>query len=195
MLKRVETTLSEPSRNFWIDCLVFVLLVALGGVGRHWLIELPNFTPMAAVGIFAGFYFRRVTVALLVPLAAMAIANVWLPIYGSLLIATVCYTAFFLPVLLPRLLRRAPRMAQAAAYGLLPAIAFYATSNFAEWAAGSMYKRNFAGLIECYTVAIPFFRNNIAGDIFYLALVFGTYAIVQAASVRQARRAYAVVRS
>lgn len=189
MLKQIESTASDESRSLWMDAAVFVLLVALGAAGRHWMLDWPNFTPMAAISVFAGFYFRRLAVALLVPLAAMAIANVWLPTYNSILMGAVCYAAFFLPVLLPRWMRNLPQVAQATAYGLVPAVTFFIASNFAEWAAGSMYPRNFAGLVECYTLAIPFFRTMVAGDLVYLAVAFGTYATVQAVTARHARNA------
>jgi len=177
---------SEETHNLAVDCLVFVLLVAFGAIGRHLTMDWPNFTPLAAVSVFAGFYFRRLSVALLVPLAAMAIANVWLPTYNNMFLATACYAAFFLPVLLPRLLKSAAKPAQAVAYVLAPALVFFLVTNFAVWATSSIYERSFAGLVECYTLAIPFFRTQLAGDLFYLAVVFGTYAMIRAAAPKLA---------
>ncbi|MFN7312544.1 MAG: DUF6580 family putative transport protein, partial [Bacteroidota bacterium] len=34
-------------------------------------------------------------------------------------------------------------------------------------------------LMECYTAAIPFFRNSFAGDLFYTTILFGGYYLIQ----------------
>jgi hypothetical protein len=38
-----------------------------------------------------------------------------------------------------------------------------------------MYPLSFEGLIACYSAAIPFFQNTLAGDAFYVTLLFGSY--------------------
>jgi hypothetical protein len=45
------------------------------------------------------------------------------------------------------------------------------------WTTG-YYGYSFGGLIECYTMAIPFFRNTLAGDVVYVALMFGVYELI-----------------
>jgi hypothetical protein len=32
-------------------------------------------------------------------------------------------------------------------------------------------------LVECYIAALPFFRNALAGDLFYAAVLFGSYEL------------------
>jgi hypothetical protein len=34
-------------------------------------------------------------------------------------------------------------------------------------------------LVACYTAAIPFFQNTIAGDLFYVTLLFGGFAVAE----------------
>ncbi len=51
------------------------------------------------------------------------------------------------------------------------------------------YSRNFSGLLTCYVAALPFlgtnapplgfFGNQLAGDLFYTALLFGAYALLR----------------
>ena len=38
-----------------------------------------------------------------------------------------------------------------------------------------------AGLAACYVAAIPFFQNTVAGDLFYAALLFGGFALLERA--------------
>jgi hypothetical protein len=63
--------------------------------------------------------------------------------------------------------------------GLGTGVGFFLTSNFAVWAFGNIaYAKNLAGLIECYTKAIPFFRNGIISDVVFSLVFFGIGALV-----------------
>jgi len=64
------------------------------------------------------------------------------------------------------------------AISLLASIQFYIITNFAVWIFGTMYSKNLAGLINCYFMAIPFFRNTILGDLFYIGVLFSAYSLV-----------------
>jgi hypothetical protein len=45
------------------------------------------------------------------------------------------------------------------------------------WAFESDYPKTLAGLYACYLAAVPFFRSMLAGDLFYLAVLFGCAAV------------------
>jgi hypothetical protein len=47
---------------------------------------------------------------------------------------------------------------------------------------GWFYPRTAAGLLECYTMAIPFFRNSLLGDIGDAAVLFGLFELVEHSS-------------
>ena len=42
---------------------------------------------------------------------------------------------------------------------------FFLLTNFGVWILG--YPFTFAGLVSCYTMALPFFVNTIVGDLFF----------------------------
>ena len=46
------------------------------------------------------------------------------------------------------------------------------------WVATPLYQKTFSGLITCFVMAVPFFRNTLFGDIFYVAIFFGVYELV-----------------
>ena len=160
---------------------VFLLLVAIGVCGR-WGQPEWCFTPIAAVSVFAGFYFGRLWVAALVPLSCLVLSDLILPAYDHLAVMLMTYLSMIVPVALGRLLRSGQsgtgKVMRWAACGLIPATLFFLTTNFAVWAFKSNYEKTWAGLAECYLAAIPFFRWMLAGDLFYLAVVFGCYALV-----------------
>jgi hypothetical protein len=88
------------------------------------------------------------------------------------------YAALLLPVLMGRDLRRRFSMVRLGGYAVLPAVTFWLTTNFAVWLLHDMYPRTATGLLACYAAAVPFFRSMVTGDLFYLAVVFGSYVLV-----------------
>jgi hypothetical protein len=165
------------------DLLVFALLIAIGVAGR-WGQPEWCFTPMAATAIFAGLYFSRVAIAVLVPIAILAISDLLLPAYNSIPVMIATYAVMIVPVWFGRSQRgEQPRwsaVSRWAMFGLLPATLFYFVSNFAVWAFQSDYERSSAGLAKCYWAAVPFYRWMLAGDVFYLTVLLGCLAIAGA---------------
>ena len=175
------------NRETTTQAVVFCLLVAIGVVGR-WGQPDWCFTPMAAVALFAGYYFARRLTALMVPLSVMAISDTLLPAYDRLGVMLAVYAILLLPVLLGGLLRRKMSLGRMAASVTLPATAFWLVSNFAVWSFRDLYPHTAAGLVTCYAAAIPFFRSMFVGDLFYVTLIFGSYALAtSAASAKVAR--------
>jgi len=162
------------------DLLVYLLLVAIGVAGR-WGQPEWCFTPTAAAAIFAGYYFPRVWVAVLVPLAILAISDLLLPAHDSIEVMLATYAVMTVPVWFGRIMAGSERSWSSvwrwALCGLAPATLFWIVSNFAVWAFQSNYPPTLAGLAACYWAAAPFFRWMLAGDLFYLALLFGCLAL------------------
>jgi len=52
-------------------------------------------------------------------------------------------------------------------------------TNFGVWISGLTYPKTWEGLLACYTAAIPFFWNTLAGDLFYVGVLFGAFAFLQ----------------
>jgi hypothetical protein len=58
-------------------------------------------------------------------------------------------------------------------------VLFFAVSNFGTWLTSGMYSHDIAGLEACYVAAIPFFQNTLAGDLFYVTLLFGGLRVAE----------------
>lgn len=156
------------------DAAVFLLLIAIGVAGR-WAQPEWCFTPIAATTIAAGYVFARWQIAVLVPLAILGISDLILPTYDNLVVMLVTYIVMMLPVWLGQSLRDASSgkaaLARGLLCGLLPATLFFVATNFAVWAFQSEYPLTWAGLMQCYVAAVPFFRWMLAGDLFYLSVL------------------------
>jgi hypothetical protein len=149
-------------------------LVVLGVAGRL-LPHAPNFTPVAACALFAGFLFGR-RAAFAVPLVIMLAGDALIGFYDYRIMAAV-YAATAFPVLLGPLVRSRLPVLWLGAFSLLSSVIFFLSSNLAVWAFGSIYERTWSGLLQCYTAALPFFRYTVAGDLVWSAGLFGAYAV------------------
>ena len=60
---------------------------------------------------------------------------------------------------------------------LLSSVVFFLVTNFAHWLFMEMYPQTLAGLLTGYAAALPFFKYQLAGDLFWSAMLFGGYAL------------------
>ncbi len=65
-------------------------------------------------------------------------------------------------------------------------VSFFVVSNLAVWGAWNMYPKTFAGLMTCYTAALPFFRRGFEGDMLFTAVMFGLPVVAGAVAHRMA---------
>ena len=172
--------MTENRNRSLSDIVVLFLLVAIGVAGR-WGQPQWCFTPTAAAAIFAGYYFSRLYVAALVPFAILLISDLSLPAYNSYGVMIATYAIMMVPVYFGRLLRQPADALHTAlrwiVCGLVPATLFFLVSNFSVWAFQSDYAKSWAGLVHCYWAAVPFYRWMLAGDVFYIAVLFGVAAV------------------
>ena len=164
---------------------VFVTLLAVGTAIRILLRDLPNIAPVAALSLFAGYYFRSRLVAATLPVAVMVISDSVIGAYTWQMMILV-YLMLVFPIALRKPLRRyfairADNSAARAVLGLAIcslgiSFAFFLVTNFGSWIWFDTYAPGWAGLWQCYAAALPFFRHTLASDFLFGCLFFGTYA-------------------
>jgi hypothetical protein len=143
----------------------------------------PNVTPIAAMALFGGAYFRDWKIAFSLPLAAMLLSDLVLGfgVYGmaSMKSQPVVYLCMLLTVGIGRLIQTRRSVPTIASATLASSLMFYFVTNFAVWAFDSLYPKTWDGLMACYIAAIPFFRNSLFGDAFFAIVLFGGFAILE----------------
>jgi hypothetical protein len=137
-----------------------------------------NFAPVAAIGLFAGYYFSR-RMAVVIPLIGMLVSDLFIGFYHMPVMFSV-YFALLLPVVLGAVLRKHGNLWNGITFTMASSIFFFALTNLAVWAFSGMYERTASGLLQSYAMAIPFFKYTLAGDLSYSALLFGAYFAVVA---------------
>lgn len=145
----------------------------VGAMGRF-LPHPPNVTPLTAMALFAGAQFPA-PVAMLLGVGALLVGDVALGWGPQNLMG---YPSMVLTVLLGLWLRRRRRPLPLAGAALAGSTLFFLLSNFGVWLEGLLYPRTWAGLVACYVAGIPFYRQQVVGDLAYTALLFGGYAVL-----------------
>ena len=68
---------------------------------------------------------------------------------------------------------------------LLSSLVFFLVTNLPFWYADlSLYSLDLKGTITSYTMALPFFKNQIAGDLFFSGMIFGSYYLIRKYSLK-----------
>ncbi len=143
----------------------------------------PNMTPIAAMALFGGAFLPNRRLAYALPLAAMLLSDIVLcmTLYGKAMLASqpIVYACLLGTVAMGKLIRDRRSVLNVGAVTLASSFLFYVLTNLAVWASGSLYPRTLAGLMVCYTAAIPFFRNSLIGDMAFTATLFGGFALLE----------------
>ena len=158
---------------------ILAILIALGVAGRL-LPHPPNFTPMAAIALFAGFIFIKRYMAVVAVISTMLLCDYFA--FGSLSVSWfgsksmfVVYLALLFPIVFKNFLQKKIGVLRIFGAALASSSVFFLATNFAVWAFSPMYEKTLEGLVLCYTMAIPFFQNTVAGDLIWSGVIFGTY--------------------
>jgi hypothetical protein len=153
-------------------------LISIGVIARL-IPHPPNFTPVGAMGLYSGARLRSWQ-AYLIPVIVLAATD---PILGTIFgfraftaLTPFVYLSSLVNVWIGRHLRETKRAWRIGAATVVGSVQFFLVTNFAVWATGQWYPHTLAGLGECYLLAIPFFGLTLAGDLTYIAMLFGLHA-------------------
>jgi hypothetical protein len=148
---------------------ILILAAALSRLLPH----PDNFTPVMAIALAGGVYLdKRLT--LIIPLAALIISDIFIGFHNTIFFV---YGSFVLIGFIGLWLKSHKKPMLILGTAILCSTLFFIITNFGVWITGGgwFYPRTWQGLMECYTLAIPFFRNTIAGDMVYTIILFGLF--------------------
>ncbi|MEI7499408.1 MAG: DUF6580 family putative transport protein [Bacteroidota bacterium] len=159
-----------------------ILVAALIRLLPHW----PNFTPIAAMALFAGTYFDRKQYAFAIPIAAMFISDLVIGLHANM---PAVYVSFAITVLIGIAIRNKVNVGSVVLASFSSSVIFFLITNFASWVASPFYPQNATGLAECYIAGLMFFRdttngfsfflNDLLGTTFFSAVFYGAFFLAQ----------------
>ena len=135
----------------------------------------PNMAPIAAMALFGGVYLNK-KYALLVPLVALFLSDIFLGFYHSM---PYVYGSFILTGCIGLWLKHHKSIKNVFLGTIVSSTLFFLITNFGFWLSHSLYPKTIAGQMEAYTMALPFFRNTLIGDFIYVGLFFGAYELMR----------------
>lgn len=155
--------------------LLFAILLFLGAVARF-LPHPANFAPIGALGIFAGLYAKNWRQGITLPLTARLISDALIGFFSPGVMAAV-YLATLFGAFLGLWVKKRKTVVAIAGATIIGAVVFFLLTNFAVWLFDGLYPLNLPGLLKSYTMAVPFFRNSLLGDLFYTGMLVGSYEL------------------
>lgn len=157
--------------------ILFVLAIFFVSIATRLLPHPANFTPITALALFAGTYLAvKTRWALLLPLFAMAISDTIIGTYDWRVMISV-YGSFFVVALIGMLVARKKNVGTILFATFSSSLLFFIVTNAAVWGFSAMYPLTLQGLLMSFTMALPFFRHAVLGDVMYVGLFFGVYEL------------------
>ena len=160
-MKNLQITLKKE-----IFPISLILILALSRLIPH----PPNFTPIIAVAILSGYFFKNIYLSFATLLITMLLADAFIGFYENIFFV---YLSLLLIAFIFYKISEKINFKNLFIYGFIGSLIFFIVSNFGVWALGSpgvydiAYEKNLNGLVECYILAIPFFGNTFLSTIIF----------------------------
>ncbi len=152
-----------------INKLFAIIMIILLAFSR--LISLPpNFTPILAMALFGGAVFSDKRLAIIIPLLAMLLSDLFLNYHDTIYVVYFCIALIAVMGILIRENRNVWTIAGASVGA---SVFFFIVSNFGVWLFTGWYPGNFTGLLACYAAAIPFYHNTMISTLLFSGVLFG----------------------
>jgi len=144
-----------------------------------------NFSPLMAICLYGAANYKNRQWAFLIPLGALFLSDLGIlaiteklswAFYPSQVFV---YGCFALSIGMGMLLRKQRSALKITGTALVSEVIFFIVTNFGVWAFGSFYTPNAAGLVLCYTAAIPFFKLSLISTAVFTTLMFSPLGVKQ----------------
>lgn len=174
--------MSNKSKTILIITSLIILAVSWRIINHSFQLA-PNLELITVASVLAAVIIGW-KAAIIVPISSMILSDL---IIGNSSIFVFTWGAFALiglGALLLKKLNSKPKSQIAYSFGFAVAssFAFFAITNFGVWSQG-WYPATWAGLIDCYAVAIPFYRTMLIGNIIIVPAAVSMWQLVKARQI------------
>ena len=154
--------MNKNLKNYFLPIFLIIVLSFSRLIPHPW-----NFTPVLAMGIFSGFYFKNFILSSFIVVFSMFVGDLFLGFHSTMFFT---YTSLIIAVVLGLLIKKF-KFTEILFYGVASSVCFFLVTNFGAWLTLEMYEKSFAGLLQSYILAIPFFHNTLISTLLYLILL------------------------
>lgn len=168
----------------------FLTLIILAAAFSRMIPHQYNFSPLAAIGLFGAAHFEKKWLAVLIPLMATWLSDVFINniIYAQYFDGFTLfyggfgwqYSAYILIAIFGvAIYSKKVNILNVIGGALGASLIFFLLSNFGVFISNPVYTKDITGLIACYTAALPFAQGTLMGNVVYSSVLFGAYYILQ----------------
>lgn len=159
-------------------------IIIFGVLGRFFMLKfvgIPNFEIITALTLVSAVFLGRIW-GIVVPLSIIAITDVVIG-NGSVLIFT--WSAFaiigiFGSIFKKYQIRNAKyQILGMTGLGIGSSVFFFLYTNFGWWLMTNMYVHTWDGLIQAYIMGLPFFKNNLVGNLIFVPMAAGAFMLIK----------------
>ena len=154
--------INKDLKNYFLPICLILVLSFSRVIPHPW-----NFTPILAVGIFSGFYFKNFILSLFIVVFSMFLGDLYLGFHSTMFFT---YISLAVAVVIGLFIKHF-RFTEILFSGLVSSVCFFIITNFGAWLTLEMYEKNFAGLLQSYVLALPFFHNTLISTFLYLIVL------------------------
>ena len=133
-----------------------------------------NFTPVLAIGIFSGFYFKKFYLGLFIVIFSMFLGDLYLGFHNTMFFTYISLAA----AVGIGLYIKSFKTYEIFYSSVISSVCFFIVTNFGAWITLDIYEKNFSGLVNSYIMAIPFFHNTLISTFVYLLGIKVIFEIV-----------------
>lgn len=143
-----------------------------------------NFTPVGAIALFAGTYFKDKIKAYLVPLLILLLSDVLLtykfmgtfnPYYSGI---ELVYLSFAVMVYIGYQIKKV-NVSNVLMASLAAVFVHWILTDIHPWLTMPVYSKDLSGYLAALTAAIPFEKNLLIGNVVFSALMYGGYELAK----------------
>ncbi len=168
-----------------------VLLVIIATLYRILPGRPLGFAPQIAMALFAGSIVKDKKFAFLLPLLTMLFSDIIYEVLFQFKVSSMPgfyngqifnYLLFAGLTVLGFAIKKSNAL-HIIAGAVVGTVVYFLISNFAVWIGGGLditnlpYPKTLAGLVTCYTAAIPFLKGSLYATLIFSGILFGGYAL------------------
>jgi hypothetical protein len=157
------------SKKITAENIIFVLLLGIS-IASRFVMHSWNFTAVLAASFAFAFVFKdSKTKAILLPVLAMLISDLVIGFHSTMNFVYLGLGLALVPFFIFR--KSNDKILIRLTAILSGSLIFFIVSNFGVWLIDGMYPMTMAGLIQCFDMGIPFYKNQLMADVLLTPLL------------------------
>ena len=151
---------------------ILILGIIIIGVMTRLMPHPPNFTPVLSFALLSSVYSKN-NLGIFIPISIMLISDIYLGSHGAIIWV---YSALFVIYLFGYYFVKNISFKNILISSIASSFIFFIISNLGVWFIG--YPKTIEGFIQCYVLAIPFYKNTLLSVILYSSIIHVCYVFI-----------------